>query len=130
MEHICGYAVGLDMTLRDVQDVAKKKGYPWSIAKGFDTSAPVSHVVPRDRVRDPHALQLTLQVNGSTRQQASTGEMIFRIDEIIAFVSKIFTLDRGDLIFTGTPRGVGEARSGDTLTATLESVGTLTVTVG
>ncbi len=130
MDHVEGYAVGLDMTLRDLQDEAKSKGLPWSVAKGFDTSAPVSHVVPKDRVDDPHALQLTLQVNGSTRQQASTGEMIFRIEEIIAHVSQFFTLERGDLIFTGTPQGVGEARSGDTLVATLQSVGTLTVTVG
>ena len=130
MDHVEGYAVGLDMTLRDLQGEAKSKGLPWSVAKGFDTSAPVSDVVPKDRVRDPHALQLTLQVNGSTRQQASTGEMIFRIEEVIAYVSQIFTLDRGDLIYTGTPQGVGEARTGDTLTATLESVGTLTVTVG
>jgi acylpyruvate hydrolase len=130
MDHVEGYAVGLDMTLRDLQSEAKSKGLPWSVAKGFDTSAPVSHVVPRDRVDDPHALQLSLEVNGSMRQRASTGEMIFRIEEIIAFVSQIFTLERGDLIFTGTPKGVGEARSGDTLVATLESVGTLTVTVG
>ena len=130
MDHVEGYAVGLDMTLRDLQSAAKSNGLPWSVSKGFDTSAPVSDVVPKDRVRDPHALQLTLQVNGSTRQQASTREMIFRIEEIIGFVSQIFTLERGDLIFTGTPQGVGDARSGDTLTASLESVGSLTVTVG
>lgn len=130
MDHVEGYAVGLDMTLRDLQSEAKSKGLPWSVAKGFDTSAPVSHVVPKDRVDDPHDLQLTLQVNGSTRQQASTGEMIFHIDEIIAHVSQFFTLERGDLIFTGTPQGVGQARPGDTLVATLESVGSLTVTVG
>ena len=130
MDHVEGYAVGLDMTLRDLQSAAKSNGLPWSVSKGFDTSAPVSDVVPKDRVRDPHALQLTLQVNGSTRQQASTREMIFRIEEIIEFVSQIFTLERGDLIFTGTPQGVGDARSGDTLTASLESVGSLTVTVG
>ena len=130
MDHVEGYAVGLDMTLRDLQSEAKKKGLPWSVAKGFDTSAPVSHVVPKDRVDDPHDLKLTLQVNGSTRQQASTGEMIFRIEDIIAHVSQIFTLERGDLIFTGTPQGVGEARTGDTLVASLESVGSLTVTVG
>jgi len=130
MDHVEGYAVGLDMTLRDLQSAAKSNGLPWSVSKGFDTSAPVSDIVPKDRVRDPHALQLTLQVNGSTRQQASTREMIFRIEEIIGFVSQIFTLERGDLIFTGTPQGVGDARSGDILTASLESVGSLTVTVG
>ncbi len=130
MDHVEGYAVGLDMTLRDLQTEAKSKGLPWSVAKGFDTSAPVSHVVSRDRIDDPHALQLTLQVNGSTRQHASTAEMIFPVEEIIAHVSQFFTLERGDLIFTGTPQGVGQARSGDTLVAALQSVGSVTVTVG
>jgi 5-carboxymethyl-2-hydroxymuconate isomerase len=129
LSHVYGYAVGLDMTLRDLQSEAKVNGLPWSIAKGFDTSAPVSEVVPKDRINDPHSLQLTLQVNGRTRQHASTGDMIFRIEKIIAFLSQIFTLERGDLIFTGTPEGVGEVKSGDTLVAELTSVGTLSVSV-
>lgn len=129
-EHVAGYAVGLDMTLRDLQSEAKRGGLPWSLAKGFDTSAPVSSFVPRDRIADPHALQLTLRVNGATRQQASTAGMIFRVDAIISFVSQFFTLERGDLIFTGTPEGVGEVKSGDRLEAELESVGTLTAKVG
>lgn len=129
LSHVYGYAVGLDMTLRDLQSEAKKNGLPWSVAKGFDTSAPVSEVVTRDRINDPHSLQLTLQVNGRTRQNASTGDMIFRIEKVIAFLSQIFTLERGDLIFTGTPEGVGEVKSGDTLVAELTSVGTLSVSV-
>lgn len=129
LSHVYGYAVGLDMTLRDLQSEAKKNGLPWSVAKGFDTSAPVSEVVTRDRINDPHSLQLTLQVNGRTRQNASTGDMIFRIEKVIAFLSRIFTLERGDLIFTGTPEGVGEVKSGDTLVAELTSVGTLSVSV-
>ena len=129
LSHVYGYAVGLDMTLRDLQFEAKKNGLPWSVAKGFDTSAPVSEVVTRDRINDPHSLQLTLQVNGRTRQNASTGDMIFRIEKVIAFLSQIFTLERGDLIFTGTPEGVGEVKSGDTLVAELTSVGTLSVSV-
>jgi 2-keto-4-pentenoate hydratase/2-oxohepta-3-ene-1,7-dioic acid hydratase in catechol pathway len=129
MQFVYGYAVGLDMTLRDLQADAKKKGLPWSVAKGFDTSAPVSEIVSKDRIVDPHTLQLTLQVNGTTRQHASTGNMIFRIEQIIAYMSQIFSLERGDLIFTGTPEGVGEAKPGDVLVAELESVGTLTVSV-
>jgi 2-keto-4-pentenoate hydratase/2-oxohepta-3-ene-1,7-dioic acid hydratase in catechol pathway len=129
IEYVYGYAVGLDMTLRDLQAEAKQKGLPWSVAKGFDTSAPVSAVVSKDRIVDPHKLQLTLQVNGTTRQHASTGDMIFRIEAIIVYLSKVFTLERGDLIFTGTPDGVGEAKPGDNLIADLESVGTLTVSV-
>ncbi len=129
LDHVAGYAVGLDMTLRDVQADAKKKGLPWSVAKGFDTSAPVSDAVSRTRVTDPHALILTLKVNGDVRQRASTGEMIFKVEDLISYLSTIFTLERGDLIFTGTPEGVGEVRPGDRLEAELQSVGTLTVHV-
>lgn len=129
LDHVAGYAVGLDMTLRDVQADAKKKGLPWSVAKGFDTSAPVSDAVSRTRVTDPHDLILTLKVNGDVRQRASTGEMIFKVEDLISYLSTIFTLERGDLIFTGTPEGVGEVRPGDRLEAELQSVGTLTVHV-
>lgn len=117
--HVLGYGIGLDMTLRDVQDVAKKNGSPWSVAKGFDTSAPVSDIVPAARIQDPRALTITCKVNGIIRQQCSTGEMIFTIDKIIEYISSIFTLETGDLIFTGTPSGVGEVRSGDTIEAEL-----------
>ncbi len=129
MQHVAGYAVGLDMTLRDVQAEAKKKGLPWTIAKGFDTSAPVSKFVERDEVPNPHALAISLTVNGAPRQQSNTSHMIFRIEEIIAFLSSVFTLEEGDLIFTGTPEGVGEVSPGDILEAELESVGTLRVSV-
>jgi 2-keto-4-pentenoate hydratase/2-oxohepta-3-ene-1,7-dioic acid hydratase in catechol pathway len=129
LDHVLGYAVGLDMTLRDVQSDAKSKGLPWTVAKGFDTSAPVSAVMERDRVPDPQNLTLTLKVNGDTRQHTSTGSMIFRIDQIIAYLSTIFTLERGDLIFTGTPEGVGQARSGDVLEAELSSVARLNVRI-
>jgi acylpyruvate hydrolase len=129
MEFVGGYAVGLDMTLRDVQSEAKRKGLPWSIAKGFDTSAPLSSAVSSSNVPNPHVLSLSLAVNGVRRQHANTGEMIFRVEDIIAFCSSIFTLEKGDLIFTGTPEGVGAVRSGDRLVAELESVGSLTVQV-
>jgi acylpyruvate hydrolase len=125
LHHVAGYAVGLDMTLRDVQSEAKKKGLPWSVAKGFDTSAPVSPFVRREQVPDPHALTLSLSVNGTVRQRASTGEMIFRCDEIVAFISTVFTLEQGDLIFTGTPQGVGRVERGDVLEGTLTDVGTV-----
>jgi 5-carboxymethyl-2-hydroxymuconate isomerase len=129
LDHVLGYAVGLDMTLRDIQSDAKSKGLPWTVAKGFDTSAPVSPVVDKKEVLDPHNLILTLKINGQTRQQAGTGAMIFRIDRIIAYLSTIFTLERGDLIFTGTPEGVGRVRSGDILEAELTSVGRLSVRI-
>jgi acylpyruvate hydrolase len=129
LDHVAGYAVGLDMTLRDVQSEAKKKGLPWSVAKGFDTSAPVSEFVRPSKVRDPHNLAITLRVNGELRQSSSTKNMIFTVTDIIAYLSTVFTLEAGDLIFTGTPEGVGPARPGDSLTAELESVGSLTVGV-
>ena len=129
MDHVEGYALGLDMTLRDVQMEAKKKGLPWSVAKGFDTSAPLSEAVPRNAVRNPHALDISLRVNGALRQNSNTRNMIFGIPEIIAYLSSIFTLEAGDLLFTGTPEGVGPVHHGDTLEASLESVGTLTVRV-
>lgn len=129
LDYVSGYAVGLDMTLRDVQAEAKKKGLPWTVAKGFDTSAPVSRFVERDAVPNPHALELSLKVNGVIRQKANTRDMIFSIGEIIAYISSIFTLEPGDLIFTGTPEGVGRVVSGDRLEAALESVGRLEVSV-
>ncbi len=128
--HIAGYAVGLDMTLRDVQAAAKAKGLPWSVAKGFDTSAPVSPFVPAGDIEDPHNLMLSLQVNGSLRQRANTSAMTFRIDRIIEYLSSVFTLEEGDLIFTGTPDGVGRVVPGDRLHAEAESVGTLDVVIG
>lgn len=128
-EYIAGYAVGLDMTLRDVQTEAKNKGLPWSVAKGFDTSAPVSSFVDPECVPDPQALDISLKVNGALRQRANTREMIFSIEEIVAYISSIFTIEPGDLIFTGTPEGVGQVVSGDQLEAALESVGTLQVSV-
>jgi acylpyruvate hydrolase len=128
-EHVSGYAVGLDMTLRDIQAEAKKKGLPWSVAKGFDTSAPVSAFRARRFVPDPHRLRISLKVNGSLRQDSNTSNMIFPIDFVVSYLSSIFTLEAGDLIFTGTPEGVGQVFPGDVIEAELESVGTLRVGV-
>ena len=125
--HVAGYGLGLDMTLRDVQAEAKKKGEPWSVAKGFDTSAPVSPFVSKEKVADPHNLDISLKVNGSIRQQSNTRHMIFRIDAIIAYLSSVFTLEEGDLIFTGTPEGIGQVVPGDTIEARLDSVGEIRV---
>ncbi len=119
MEHIAGYGVGLDMTLRDVQSEAKKKGLPWTVAKGFDTSAPLSEFVPSASVSDPHRLQVELSVNGTVRQKGSTSDFIFTLDQLISTISHIFTLEPGDVIFTGTPEGVAQTVGGDTLLARL-----------
>lgn len=129
MAHVGGYAVGLDMTLRDVQSQAKAKGLPWTVAKGFDTSAPLSEAVQCEAVSDPHSLGISLRVNEVLRQSSNTRHMIFRIPDIIAYLSSVFTLEEGDLIFTGTPEGVGPTKPGDVLKAEIESVGSLTVRV-
>ena len=118
-DHVSGYGVGLDMTLRDLQARAKKDGLPWTVAKGFDTSAPVSEFVPADRIGDPHAQTIRCSVNGKERQRSSTGSMLTRIDEIIEYISSVFTIGSGDLIFTGTPEGVGPVKAGDVVEAEL-----------
>ncbi len=121
LNHVAGYGIGLDMTLRDIQSEAKKKGLPWTLAKGFDTSAPMSDFVPADQVANPHDLGLRLDVNNISRQQSNTSNFIFKLDELIAYISQFFTLERGDVIFTGTPEGVAPVRSGDVLEARLLS---------
>ena len=127
--HVGGYAVGLDMTLRDIQENAKGKGLPWSVSKGFDTSAPVSPAVPKELIPDPHGLEISLSVNGRIRQHSSTEKMILPVPDIVSYLSGVFTLEPGDLIFTGTPEGVGAVVPGDLLEATLQQVGTLRVTI-
>lgn len=126
---VAGYGVAIDMTLRDVQNQLKAKGLPWEIAKGFDTSCPLSDFVPVGAVADPHALNLKLAVNGEARQDGRSSDMIHRIAQIIAHISTIFTLEPGDVILTGTPAGVGQVRAGDVITAEIGSVGCLTISV-
>jgi acylpyruvate hydrolase len=116
---VAGYGIGLDMTLRDLQSEAKKKGLPWTLAKGFDTSAPLSAFVSAEQISDPHNLDLQLDVNGVTRQRSNTKNFIFKIDELISYISQFFTFEPGDIIFTGTPEGVAPAASGDRLEARL-----------
>ena len=116
-DHVLGYAVGMDITLRDIQQKAKEQGRPWTVAKGFDTSAPVSVVIKKENIENPHDLTLNLYVNDELRQSGNTKDMIFRIDEVISYISKIFTIERGDLIFTGTPEGVGRIKNGDIIKA-------------
>lgn len=129
LEYVAGYGVGIDMTLRDVQNQLKSKGLPWEIAKGFDTACPLSDFVPASAVADPHALNLKLAVNGDGRQDGCSSDMINRIPQIIAHISAIFTLDPGDVILTGTPAGVGQVRAGDVMTAEIETIGHLTIPV-
>ena len=129
LDHVAGYAVGLDMTARDLQDEAKAQRHPWSVAKGFDTFAPLGPLVSAENVGDPQALTLRLRRNGVTQQEASTEDMIFSVAELVAYCSQIFTLTPGDLLYTGTPSGVGPVDDGDTLEATATGIEPLTVSV-
>ena len=125
MHYVAGYTLALDMTNRIAQNNAKNKGLPWSVAKGFDTSCPVSKFMEKSTVMDPHQLQLWLNVNGESRQASSTADMIFTIPYLVSWISQIFTLETGDLILTGTPAGVGPVRAGDVIECGLGDVVTM-----
>lgn len=129
LEHVFGYAVFLDITARELQAEAKARGLPWAEAKGFDTFAPISAVARRFQVKDPHDVELALGVNGEVRQQGSTKQMLVQIPEIIARISRVMTLEHGDIIATGTPDGVGPLVPGDRLEASASRVGELVCTV-
>jgi 5-carboxymethyl-2-hydroxymuconate isomerase len=118
-EHMLGYVLALDLTLRDVQADAKEKGHPWSVAKGFDGACPISAVVP---LADPAILtnmEIGLSVDGEVRQRGSTGDMIWGPAELLSFASGIFTMERGDVLLTGTPAGVGPLERGNVVEAWL-----------
>ncbi|CRK20453.1 hypothetical protein BN1723_000298 [Verticillium longisporum] len=109
------YAMSIDLTARNVQNEAKKKGLPWSIAKGFDTFLPMSNIIPKASIPDPHNVEIFLKLNGETKQDASTNLMLFRLPRLLADISKVMTLEKGDIILTGTPAGVGPAGPGDVI---------------
>jgi len=111
--------LGIDFTARDIQSQHKAKGLPWELAKAFDHSAAVSTFLPKSQFADMYQLQFTLDVNGETRQNGHTSQLLFSFEKIIAFVSQYITLKKGDLIFTGTPEGVGQVHPGDRLQARL-----------
>jgi len=129
LDHIYGYAVGLDMTRRDLQNEAKQHGRPWAAGKAFEHSAPCSALVPASEIGHPSAGRVALSVNGELRQKGDLDQLIWKVPEIIAYLSGLFELAAGDLIFTGTPSGVGPVRRGDLLEGSAEGVGTLTVRV-
>ncbi len=129
---VYGYAVGVDLTRRDLQNAAKDKGYPWDASKGFDDSAPISAIRPWTGATPPHSTpqgRITVSVNGATRQDASLTDMIWNVPEIISEASKLWALAPGDLIYTGTPEGVGPLVRGDRVAGEVEGVGQLSFTV-
>ncbi len=112
--------LGIDFTARDIQQKHKEKGLPWELAKAFDNSAPVSKFFPKSNFKDLTKLNIRLDLNGNTVQSGNTSDLLFSYEYIIAFVSQYITLKKGDLIFTGTPQGVGKVNVGDHLTGYLE----------
>ena len=112
--------IGIDFTARDLQSELKSKGLPWELSKAFNGSAPVSEFIPISVFEDIQNLNFSLDINGETRQNGNSSMMIYKIDYLISFVSKFFMLKKGDLIFTGTPKGVSAVKIGDKLTASIE----------
>jgi 5-carboxymethyl-2-hydroxymuconate isomerase len=127
--YIAGVGIAIDLTLRDIQREARKKGLPWSVCKGFDGACPISTFKPLNTISDIQNLVLTLKVNEQIRQQGNTGEMIFEVDHLIAYISGIFTLEKGDVIITGTPAGVSPIASGDHILAEISDIGSMAFTV-
>lgn len=130
LDHVYGYAVGLDMTRRDIQRAAAKAGHPWENGKAFDHSAPCGEIVPVAQCGHPARGALTLSVNGQPRQATDLSQLIWSVPEIIAKLSKLYRLMPGDLVYTGTPDGVGPVEPGDEIKVAVEGVGTLRMRVG
>lgn len=122
LQHVFGYAVGIDLTRRDLQKNSKDKGLPWDAAKGFDLSAPISAIHSVDDIGHPQEGRIWLKVNGENRQQGDLNELIWPVADSIAILSKYFALEAGDLLFTGTPEGVGPVVSGDELTGGIDGI--------
>jgi fumarylpyruvate hydrolase len=129
LAHVFGYAVGNDLTRRDLQFAAGEKGQPWDVAKGFDRSAPVTAIRRAAEVGHPERGRIWIEVNGERRQQADLSEMIWNVPEIVAELSTLFDLVPGDLIFTGTPAGVGPVQRGDSLVGGIDGLETLRTTI-
>lgn len=128
-QHIYGYAVGIDMTRRDLQGEAKKAGRPWEVGKAFDHSAPIGEIIPKAETGLLERGGISLRVNGAQRQNSDISQMIWSVPEIISELSRLFELHAGDIIFTGTPSGVGPVQPGDKLQAAIEGVGELSLQV-
>ena len=127
-EHVFGYGVGLDMTRRDIQGEAKKMGRPWEMGKSFDESAPVTALRPASKIGHPAKGAIWLKVNGQVKQQGDLAMQIWTVPEQISHLSRLITLQPGDLVFSGTPAGVGPIKAGDKLEGHVDEVGDLVVT--
>ena len=125
MQHVYGYAIALDMTRRDLQGEAKKTGRPWEIGKAFERSAPMSALVPASKTGHLDAGRISLSINGEIRQDGDLNQMIWKVPEMISYLSRFYDIAAGDLIMSGTPAGVGPVAKGDVLTGDIEGLGRL-----
>ena len=123
-QHIFGYAVGVDLTKRDIQAVAKKTGRPWDLSKGFDNSAPISKIQKKEGLLVDQG-EISLRVNWQIKQSSNLSNMAWKIDELISWLSRYITLKPGDIIFTGTPAGVSKLNPNDKIEAEIENIGSL-----
>lgn len=129
MEHVFGYTVGLDLTRRDLQKLAKDGGKPWDLAKGFDHATPCGLLIPAGASQTPPQGAIQLSVNGDIRQDGQLADMIWPLPRLIAILSRFITLQPGDILMTGTPAGVGALESGDKVDAHIDGIGDLSVTI-
>ncbi|OYX11886.1 MAG: 5-carboxymethyl-2-hydroxymuconate isomerase [Rhizobiales bacterium 32-66-8] len=129
LDHVYGYGVGIDLTRRDLQGEAKKLGRPWEVGKAFEQSAPCTALVPADTIGHPSAGRIWLSVNGTVKQDGDLNQMIWKVPEMIAELSTLFRLAPGDLIFAGTPAGVGAVKAGDLLEGGVDGVATLSLRI-
>jgi fumarylpyruvate hydrolase len=127
LQHVWGYAVGLDMTRRDLQMKMREAGRPWELGKAFDLSAPIGPLHPAGAVKNIDQAAIWLQVNGADKQRSDIGKLIWSVAETVAYLSKYFRLEAGDLIYTGTPEGVGPVVRGDKMVGGVDGLGTLSV---
>jgi len=129
LSHVYGYALGLDMTRRDLQNQAKKTGRPWEVGKMVEKSAPMTAIVSAEKIGHPKKGRIWLDVNGATKQDSDIDQMIWDVPNQIAFLSQLWTLQAGDIIMTGTPAGVGPCKKGDVLKGGVDGVGTIEVVI-
>ena len=129
LDHVFGYAVGIDLTRRDLQGLAKERGGPWDTAKSFEKAAPITAIHEVEEVGHPNSGRIWLAINGDVRQDGDIADMICAVDETIAGISKLFTLAPGDLIFTGTPAGVGSIDRGDQITGGIDGVDEISISI-
>ncbi len=127
--YIAGYGIGIDVTARDIQEIAKKGGKPWAVAKGFRYSAPISDFIPAEEIIDNSSFDLKLWIDGELKQSGNTKDMERTVEQLVSYLSKVFSLRKGDLVFTGTPEGVGKINSGNVITVKLNNEISLNIKV-